>query len=311
MGSTLTEGSKPKPRHTATDPVPFCQKRHIFPVQLLSHLKNKATGKCIQHNTGSFGVSDCFDQAESQQLRFSSAGNQGSWQILDKSEANCLSHTAMTGAKCKLGPDGGALRTQQFDLLQEGNGTYRLKLKGSDVCIAHSQAGLETGGCIGHSSLWEFSDMSGMGQYWNKFDFSMTQMADGKLALRCIMRMHSYDDKVGPDFNQPEWRKRGRVAGFELIDAPDGAYYLKERNGGATERYVGCDSSDAAVFQGEKVAWHIKPVSDGFVHLESGGKALSFIMLGGKVMCTPMKDGVPPQDSTFALEFVHGSTHTL
>jgi len=304
-GSQNQMAPVPKKTYTAADVAPICSKRHLWPANMITRLRNKESGECMEYTSTGFTVAPCQEQAESQQLHLLTTHNSGFVAIQDKTEAACVSHSLASGGstKCKLGVDSGNIDLQKWKMVKQGNGAYQMVAKGFPWCISHTDGRLDKGMCEGPASQWDLIDAEAMGQYYEKFDLALTEFSDGKLKMRCTMRLYSSSWKAGLDLVEPEWRKRGSIVNFHLQDAPNGAYLLTRRSAAGEERYLGCDNTtNDAVFTESKTAWKIHPVSDAFIFLETEGIALSFIPKGGFMKCTPMVDGMPPQDATFAME---------
>eukprot|EP00408_Alexandrium_pacificum_P015957 CAMPEP_0171186734 /NCGR_PEP_ID=MMETSP0790-20130122/16964_1 /TAXON_ID=2925 /ORGANISM="Alexandrium catenella, Strain OF101" /LENGTH=702 /DNA_ID=CAMNT_0011651785 /DNA_START=87 /DNA_END=2195 /DNA_ORIENTATION=+ len=305
-GSSLPQAHRPKRTYTNSDGLPFCLKRHIWPTTMSTRLRNQASGKCVERGTGFFGMQNCGSQAYGQMLRVNTNGNGGFIQIMDSVEAACMSH-AFGEAKaeiCKNGADGGAADHQKWELVQRGNGTYEIKQTDAALCLVQD-GGLKKGLCKTPASTWEFLDVANMGQYWKKFEYSVTEFSTGKLGLRCITTLQSSGgEEVNPDLVEPDWRKRGRVLRLQMeVASADGtanSYFLK-RDG----RYLGCNdvTKDAQMGELNKVAWSVKPVSDGFVYFESSAGVLQYKIAEAKMKCAPLEKGAPPTDATFAIEF--------
>uniref|UniRef100_A0A7S4VTB0 Ricin B lectin domain-containing protein n=1 Tax=Alexandrium monilatum TaxID=311494 RepID=A0A7S4VTB0_9DINO len=305
-GSKKRMPLRPKKTYSAADAPPICSKRHIWPANMITRLRNKASGECMQHTSAGFVLAPCQQQVESQQLHLLTNHNNGFVAIQDKTEVACISHGLASGGstKCNWGVDSGVVDSQRWQMVRQGNGAYQMMAKGTHWCISHKNGKLGPDVCEGPATHWELSDADTMGQYYEKFDLAITEFADGKLKMRCTMRLHSSSEQASLDLVEPEWRKRGSIVNFHLKDASNGTYFLVRRSSTGEEKYLGCDAiTRDAIFSESPTAWGVHPVNDGFVYLESEGIALQYIPKGGFMKCTQMADGMPPQDTAFAIEF--------
>mmetsp|Transcript_63912 Transcript_63912/g.186904 ORF Transcript_63912/g.186904 Transcript_63912/m.186904 type:complete len:707 (+) Transcript_63912:65-2185(+) len=292
----------------------MCGRRHTWEIASSTRIQNKETGKCIERNGEKFVMIQCKDKmVDVQQLHFITKDNQGYFQILDKAEGICLAHNSPGGTKCTMGTDGGAAHEQQWDIVRQGSGSYIIKMREGSDCLIPNADRLRTGDCTAAGALWDLRDVAGMGQYYKRFDYALTQSLDGKVKMRCAMQLHSSNDEAHIDSVQPEWRKRGKLLNFELVDAKDGSYYFSQRMASGKEWYLNCDHTSHEVTFGDlKTGWKIRPVSDGLVFLESKKRVLQFISDGGHVRCSPLpEDGVPLKDTTFAMEFLQRPAREL
>mmetsp|Transcript_100258 Transcript_100258/g.323500 ORF Transcript_100258/g.323500 Transcript_100258/m.323500 type:complete len:699 (+) Transcript_100258:72-2168(+) len=303
-GAVLMQVSSEKPRPIPPSP-PFCSKRHIWTPAMITRIKNQASGMCITKLSEGFTVAHCNDNLESQQWQFVSGANMGLYQIQDRTSAACIAHDWLASKvhKCGIGLDGSAVPNQRWELVSRDGGLYQVKIKDTQKCMAHGDTGYSIGDCKSNKTkevTWQLVDAPGMGQYFEKFDFSMVAKGDGMVKLRCAESLHSADPHASYDLVQPEWRNRGRRVQWNVTDAAavgaPGSYLLERhpRSAGAPQ-YLSCDNStgDARLSQAQ-VPWKIAPLGDGFVTLESAAGVLQFVLEGGHLRCKPRAGGNLP-----------------